>query len=94
MSKSFKVHHNFVGPLFFSETMNPVLSEELTLPQRCAAFFFLSQWLVPPKRSFVYILLFIGRLALRLPLLLLFNCAELFFHQLILEGILRHVEVS
>jgi hypothetical protein len=38
--------------------------------------------------------LFIGRLALRLPLLLLFNCAELFLHQLILEGTLRHVEVS
>jgi hypothetical protein len=43
--------------------MNPVLSEELALPQRRSAFFFLPQSLFPPKRSFVYILLFIGWLA-------------------------------
>jgi hypothetical protein len=43
--------------------MNPVISEELALPQQCVVFLFLPQLLFLPKRNFVCILLFIGWLA-------------------------------
>jgi hypothetical protein len=74
--------------------MNPDLSEELNLPQRFAAFFFLPQSLFPLSTvTFEYFCLLAGWIALRVTLLLFFLTLLTFLHQLILERTLRHVHV-
>jgi hypothetical protein len=60
--------------------MNPDLSEELTLPQRFAAIFFLPQSLFPSSAvAFESFGLLAGWLALRLPLLLFLTLLTYFF---------------